>query len=705
MWEVTPVKLEKCGVFLMGFFLACLLSMGAMGALCSGLDLPLADPDLLRQVWTAAALAGCVLFLFRRGWIAALVLVFVSLVWLWPEEQFFQGFQALLTRLSVLYDSAYGWGTLEFAGVEWREIALDMPLAVWGCLTALSAAATVMQNRWTALTLALAILPVAATVVVTNTAPAVPFLYLWLLGLILLLLTATVRRQSPGQGARLTALAALPLAAALALLFYCCPQDTYVNQSKEQLDSVVSWWQEKFRTSADRSGLISQAPVGPNSSATANLSRVGPRNTWAYTVMEAEADFSGTLYIRGQDFDRYDGTAWTSEKDRKEGFGDNMNTGTWTYTGSLTLRSATAANVRYLPYYPSMEYELKGGQVENTESLREYSYGVLRSPDSDTVTADTRYFRLSDEELQRYTQLPAETADWARAYLQEHFSENFLYSGDAWPVVEAAAEAIADHVRGSARYDTNTRRMPGGADDFARWFLEESDTGYCVHFASAATVLLRARGIPARYVTGYMFTAEKDRTVEVTADQAHAWVEYYHQGKGVWVVLEATPADLTEDETDPPATQAPDRTEPTTLPPEEKDTPTRPQGGQPGENNSGKADLTWLWTVLKWLLVLPGLWLAVLAQYGLRKALRPRPRDPNGTALALWVEADRICRFTKQPQPEDLLDLAQKAKYSQHTLTEAELTVFRRWLQARREALRQAPWYRRLVYRYILCLW
>ena len=44
---------------------------------------------------------------------------------------------------------------------------------------------------------------------------------------------------------------------------------------------------------------------------------------------------------------------------------------------------------------------------------------------------------------------------------------------------------------------------PEGAD-FATWFLQEAKSGYCVHFATTGTVLLRALGIPARYAEGYI---------------------------------------------------------------------------------------------------------------------------------------------------------------------------------------------------------
>ena len=62
--------------------------------------------------------------------------------------------------------------------------------------------------------------------------------------------------------------------------------------------------------------------------------------------------------------------------------------------------------------------------------------------------------------------------------------------------VTQVADIIGNYVRGSAKYNLQTPKMPQEQEDFALWFLNDSDRGYCIHFASAATVLLRAAGIP-----------------------------------------------------------------------------------------------------------------------------------------------------------------------------------------------------------------
>lgn len=71
-------------------------------------------------------------------------------------------------------------------------------------------------------------------------------------------------------------------------------------------------------------------------------------------------------------------------------------------------------------------------------------------------------------------------------------------------------------------------------------FLTKSKEGSCQNFASSATMLYRALGYPARFVTGFL-APYKTPNVEQTiyGIYAHAWVEVYIIGKG-WIPLEYT---------------------------------------------------------------------------------------------------------------------------------------------------------------------
>ena len=65
-------------------------------------------------------------------------------------------------------------------------------------------------------------------------------------------------------------------------------------------------------------------------------------------------------------------------------------------------------------------------------------------------------------------------------------------------------------------------------------FLFESRRGFCEHYASAFTVLMRAAGIPARVVTGYL-GAEYNNLGGywiVRQADAHAWSEVWLEGEG-----------------------------------------------------------------------------------------------------------------------------------------------------------------------------
>jgi transglutaminase-like putative cysteine protease len=74
-------------------------------------------------------------------------------------------------------------------------------------------------------------------------------------------------------------------------------------------------------------------------------------------------------------------------------------------------------------------------------------------------------------------------------------------------------------------------------------FLFESRRGFCEHYASAFTFLMRAAGIPARVVTGYqggVVNPVGDYLV-VRQAEAHAWSEVWLAGQG-WVRVDPTAA-------------------------------------------------------------------------------------------------------------------------------------------------------------------
>ncbi len=74
-------------------------------------------------------------------------------------------------------------------------------------------------------------------------------------------------------------------------------------------------------------------------------------------------------------------------------------------------------------------------------------------------------------------------------------------------------------------------------------FLFNTREGFCEHYASSFTVLLRAAGIPARVVTGYQggYWNTQAHYLLVRNSDAHAWTEAWLAGRG-WVRIDPTAA-------------------------------------------------------------------------------------------------------------------------------------------------------------------
>lgn len=84
--------------------------------------------------------------------------------------------------------------------------------------------------------------------------------------------------------------------------------------------------------------------------------------------------------------------------------------------------------------------------------------------------------------------------------------------------------------------------MPPEGVDNVEYFLFRQKSGNCTNFASAAVVMLRTVGIPARLATGYLAHEwdESNTIATIRANDYHAWVEVYFPGYG-WIEFEATP--------------------------------------------------------------------------------------------------------------------------------------------------------------------
>jgi transglutaminase-like putative cysteine protease len=101
---------------------------------------------------------------------------------------------------------------------------------------------------------------------------------------------------------------------------------------------------------------------------------------------------------------------------------------------------------------------------------------------------------------------------------------------DADPV--EAAEEIAARVRSQVSYMAGATGVRTSAQE--AW---DQGQGVCQDMAQVAVALLRAAGLPARYVSGYLHADPAAEPGQAVLGESHAWVEYW---AGSWLPLDPT---------------------------------------------------------------------------------------------------------------------------------------------------------------------
>lgn len=214
----------------------------------------------------------------------------------------------------------------------------------------------------------------------------------------------------------------------------------------------------------------------------------------------------------------------------------------------ITLRARTVTinpllrNVknRYYPYIGRWE---RLTRKENIAYV--YSYYELKDLNINTANMDYESLRRYNDMQENYEPYVYENYLNIPVNMVPRTME--LCRNRSFENIDEITDFIKNELSTRARY-TLTPGMAPLNEDIVEYFLFEGRKGYCVHFASAATLMYRSFGIPARYVTGYKinkdnFREQEDGTYYAKAvdREAHAWTEIYIRDKG-WIPVEVTPA-------------------------------------------------------------------------------------------------------------------------------------------------------------------
>jgi transglutaminase-like putative cysteine protease len=370
----------------------------------------------------------------------------------------------------------------------------------------------------------------------------------------------------------------------------------------------------------------------------------------------------------------------------------------------------------------------------NSNNIRAFYTDTIPDGVMSSLQGDKKKFMQSEQDYRlfmydKYTQLPQGTKEKVQsllnqnAVLKEFLEPNGEYSYSA---VNQIANAVKTYLSKGYYYTLSPGRVPKG-QNFAEYFLFESHKGYCVHFATAATVMLRAMGVPARYAEGYVVTQEDYKTAgadgwaNIRDSRAHAWVEIYQPGLG-WQPIEVTPGfqvdkNLTQDNNpvnEPPASSeaassTPAESAPQSLPQSQASAP--PQAGTVSSesaqstgtrsgNDFSAAMIPVGFTLAAILLLLAAVALKRKIQLA-RRAKAFGLRNTNEAVLQVYAYLVRLTRYGGEISAQ-ASGIALKARFSQHIITAQELKTITDFAQMlARQNYERLPKAKRFLFKYV----
>ena len=680
---------------------------------------------LPRQTWFWLALLCMLLWFvsgFRHGILIGMPLCALALYYLYRQDaqDLLLELRDILEHIEAAYYSHFTDSIYSFSSETAISSHMTALLFVFFLIAAF--VSTVLTSRSFRIPLALlSTIPIFIICVNINGTPSViPVLgtFLFYLGVFI---SGDSFRTDDGAG-KAVLLALLPCLMILCALLLIYRPDTYqpdkqassLAQRFDNLSSSLSSWAEGKESfvqavkGAAGSESIDRFPPSAWNDGTDNLNLNNPfdASQLTRTAFHLKTDTSGTIYLRGRSYGDYHGTFWSPAVENTHGRALSYTAyaiNRLRETNHFELSSSMPYDILYLPYFTESEHV---GDVQiNAESRTAYAGDFYRYSDSlqrlvdqaslpiDFKTEETQYREYVHN---YYTRLPDET----RAKMELLCSREGLS-----PDLGSLFSDVREYVQKQGVYDTAV--LPYTDSDYAVCFLTESHHGYCIHYATAACVLFRTLNIPARICEGYMVNTLPHEDIQVTGADAHAWVEVYQDGVG-WLPVEVTAsaaqgleAPLNEDSSMPdessdPAEPAfsPPEEDSSTLPDAESDSASDPESSAVQEDASIQEESAAassagsdretesrlhkaLPAVLKGILILAAILGLFYCRYRiLRFRLNRRLNSAeNGIrTVNCYLYAEKLASVYGSVPPV-IKNTAEKARFSQHEITDAELSA------------------------------
>ncbi|NYR08610.1 DUF3488 and transglutaminase-like domain-containing protein [Psychrobacter sp. BI730] len=250
------------------------------------------------------------------------------------------------------------------------------------------------------------------------------------------------------------------------------------------------------------------------------------------------------LYWRGLVFSDFDGVTWRPAS-RRDQWSSRLQAPAWIQNAFSTVPDESrAAPVNYkVILEPTQQNWLFGLDYPFSEQPDINTTSEFTLSKDQPVTQQLRYDVLQFAQMRidpvlteasrrENLALPNEGNPQARALAKQLFEQS---GSDPVRYIAAIEQWIN---RTEFRYTLSPPRLNTNRVDE---FLFETKAGFCEHYSSSFTFMLRAAGIPARVVAGYQGgePSRNGNVWEVRQMDAHAWTEVWLEGQG-WVRVDPT---------------------------------------------------------------------------------------------------------------------------------------------------------------------
>lgn len=509
--------------------------------------------------------------------------------------------------------------------------------------------------------------------VLVNTLPdLVPLLIIFTV-LFALYFSSQTRQLNYAHSGVITAVCAIFLAVLITVLAVINPVADY-ERPKWQDNMLNTVQTLTGMKTYNGSGKISSAlaEVGNNVSSEVDFSNAGALKQTGTKVMTVVTDLNGRIYLKGMSYANYENNKWsvlTDEQanDYPQDFQAFIMTANYQERSTVTIDTVNKESIVYTPYYLASINDTFSPVcdvlVSNSDKATNYSMSVMPFSESEldnfSMDFSSQVYDYDNFVKNYYLKLPYDT----KLAMLKIAEENNL-TGVSTQNIPQAVKQFVSH---SASYSLNTQKVPDGRD-VAEWFLNDAETGYCMHFANAAAVMLRALGVPARYVTGYCANVV-DGKATVTSDNAHAWVEYFDERIG-WIPLDATSSDFEvpqATESVQTTTQA-QTTSPTVQP------TTQAQNTKPVKTEvKAKISTPAIVVIIILLIIALAILRIILIRYYRKYSFTHN--DYKSRVICIYRYLNKLSVHSKVRIPKKIENICTKAKFSTHNISDEEYKI------------------------------